>query len=85
MGTKKNTNDLKLQKIQTALTKTSAALIQSIALRKDFIDINKEKYLSRKLETSIKNSLDSATLLAIASSYTDEVRTGQHWKAVFIY
>ena len=79
MATKTKTNDLKLQKIQTALTKTSAALIQNIALSKDFIDNNKEKYISKKLfknhlETSIKNSLDAVTLLATASSYTDEVR-----------
>ena len=79
MATKTKTNDLKFQKIQTALTKTSAALIQNIALTKDFIDNNKEKYISWKLfknhmGTSIKNSLDAVTLLATASSYTDEVR-----------
>ena len=79
MATKTKTNDLKFQKIQTALTKTSAALIQNIAVTKDFIDNNKEKYISRKLfknhmETSIKNSLDAVTLLATASSYTDEIR-----------
>ena len=79
MATKTKTADLKLQKIQKALTKTSAAIIDNVTITKKFIEQNQERYLSRKcikehLETSIKSSLDAITLLASASAYTDEVR-----------
>ena len=79
MSTKTKTLDLKLQKIQTALTKTTAAIIQDVSSLTKFLGSNKEKYISRRvvkerLEKSIKTSLDAVTLLSSASSYTDEVR-----------
>ena len=72
------TKDLKFQKIQTAISKTSAGLISNDnELMK--LGESKEKFISKKemktvIEKNVKATLEAMTILAGANSFTNEVR-----------
>ena len=72
------TKNLKLQKIQTTISKTSAGLISN-ANELMRLGERKEKFIWKKelktvLEKNVKATLEAMTIFAGANSFTNEVR-----------
>jgi len=83
VSTGAKTKDLKLQKIQTAISKTSAGLISN-ANELMALGENKDKFISKKelktvIEKNVKATLEATTILAGANSFTNDIRR-EEWK-----
>ena len=78
VSTGAKTKDLKLQKIQTPVSKTSAGLISN-ANELMALGERKDKFISKKelktiIEKNVKATLEAATILAGANSFTNDIR-----------
>jgi len=78
LSARSKTNDLKMQKIQLALHKTNAAMVDNLEhLQQSLSSFDKnvpKKDVRQLVEHSIVRLTDATKILAGASSYTDEVR-----------